>query len=453
VLVNLKSLKPNPMRDFAIDPMDEEVVERLKESIEDFGFWGGVVCRQTDDEIQIAAGHHRIAAAIEAGIRSADLHVVNGDTDDAWMIRVYANENATQRGNSGTAQAGSVAAAVRFIAKAILTGTEIEGVEISTPKMVEQGIGWRPVVQFLDGVPGINMGSVQQALANLKASGDYGRIIGEVQAEIERENAEALAALKAAEEEQARMQAEREEAERRQEEAEAARKKAAAEAKVAREDADRKRAAEAAKQAELDRQRAEAEAKLAEKRRAAQAEEMKQFDSLRKTRDSAAKAATTAAARPKTFDFEGVAKHLKNAHQIDVFRKHVTGQGIAPYLPVANQPALAEAVVADAKKHGRELSGDFIKERITALVLDVKQEERQITKDEEEQIRRREKAERIKHFCNNIAWALGSIATNGNKLKEEIRDWPAGEPIPIPQKLRNAMDTTTKIIDLLRKLV
>jgi hypothetical protein len=40
----------------------------------------------------------------------------------------------------------------------------------------------------LDGVPGINENTVKQALANLKASGDYSWIFGEVQAEIERED-------------------------------------------------------------------------------------------------------------------------------------------------------------------------------------------------------------------------------------------------------------------------
>jgi hypothetical protein len=39
------------------------------------------------------------------------------------MIRVYARENATQRGNSSTAVAGTVASAVRFLAKGIMTGS------------------------------------------------------------------------------------------------------------------------------------------------------------------------------------------------------------------------------------------------------------------------------------------------------------------------------------------
>jgi hypothetical protein len=45
------------------------------------------------------------------------------EISDADMIRMYANENATQRGNSGTAIAGSFASAVKFLAKGLLVGS------------------------------------------------------------------------------------------------------------------------------------------------------------------------------------------------------------------------------------------------------------------------------------------------------------------------------------------
>ena len=102
MLVELRSLKNNPTRDFIVDPMDDEVVEKLRQWIKEDGFWGGVVCRQTrDGTIEIGAGHHRVKAAIRAGIQLADLFVGNGDMDDAAMIRIYARENAT--GSAATA--------------------------------------------------------------------------------------------------------------------------------------------------------------------------------------------------------------------------------------------------------------------------------------------------------------------------------------------------------------
>src|SRR5215472_11426551 len=96
--VELKTLKPNPTRDLKVDPIDPAIIRRLGESIHDDGFWGGVVCRQVSDLIQIAAGQHRVKAAIEEEIQFADVFI--GDFDDFEMQRIYTRENATQRGNS-----------------------------------------------------------------------------------------------------------------------------------------------------------------------------------------------------------------------------------------------------------------------------------------------------------------------------------------------------------------
>jgi ParB/RepB/Spo0J family partition protein len=121
MLVDLRTVAPNPMRDFTIDPIDEEAVEALTTSSQEDGFWGGVVCRRAPDgTIQIGAGHHRVRAALAAGITTAEVCV--SEMDDAAMIRVYARENATQRGGAGTALAGAVASALKFLIKAVLMG-------------------------------------------------------------------------------------------------------------------------------------------------------------------------------------------------------------------------------------------------------------------------------------------------------------------------------------------
>src|SRR6476620_2680674 len=101
MLVDLRTLKPNPFRNYVVDPIDPDHVTQLTESITQDGFWGGVVCRRTAEGIHIVAGHHRVAAALRAGIESADLVVK--EFDDASVIRIYARENATQRGDSGAA--------------------------------------------------------------------------------------------------------------------------------------------------------------------------------------------------------------------------------------------------------------------------------------------------------------------------------------------------------------
>lgn len=136
------------------------------------------------------------------------------------MIRVYARENATQRGNSSTAVAGTVASAVRFLAKVLMVDGDVARNLARSQKALEtikgqlasdKGLGWDFILSFLQGVPGINKPAVEQQLANLKASGDYARIIGKVKDEIEREHREALKELERVERERQKA----EEAERK----------------------------------------------------------------------------------------------------------------------------------------------------------------------------------------------------------------------------------------------
>ena len=153
MLVNLRDLKTNPFRDLIVDPIDPEAVAVLTDSIREDGFWGGVVARHNDDgEIEIAAGHHRVKAAIAAGIKSADLFI--GDIDDAGMIRIYARENASQRGNGSTAVAGTVASAIRFLAKEqFLTAGKFSSSRARARS--DQDLGAPSILAFLDGIPGV----------------------------------------------------------------------------------------------------------------------------------------------------------------------------------------------------------------------------------------------------------------------------------------------------------
>ena len=221
-LVKLKELKPNPRRDFKVDPIDAEEVNILAKSIHQHGFWGGTVCRKLDDgSLEIVAGHRRVAAAIEAGEKEAELFV--GRFDEPSIIRVYATENATQRGNTSTAVTGSVASALRYLVKAILKNDE--GIwqicqkgdleKIRGNLTSEKGIGRDIIERFLVGVPGINESVIKDQLANLKVSGDYARIVKEVSGEIEQERLEAEAELKRAEQEAAEAKKEEEKGRRK----------------------------------------------------------------------------------------------------------------------------------------------------------------------------------------------------------------------------------------------
>jgi hypothetical protein len=181
--VDLHTLKSNRIRDFTVDPIDREQVEHLKQSIHRHGFWGAR--RLPNGAIQIGAGHHRVEAPIAEGITQADL-VVHDDRDDAWMLDVYARENATQRGNNAVGEAGSVAGAIRWLTKAIITGGCNEFVTSSNlPELrgnltSQRGLGRRVVTDLLALVPGIDRNMITQHLANLETSGDYARIVGGV---------------------------------------------------------------------------------------------------------------------------------------------------------------------------------------------------------------------------------------------------------------------------------
>ena len=459
--VELKTLQDNPMRDFKVDPIDKEVVEKLKISIKEnpAGFWGGIVARRTKHNgIQLVFGHHRIRAAMAAGIREDDIKVLP-DIGDADMTRMYAAENATQRGNSGTALAGSVASAIRFLGKAIMTGADLGKIfprwsqkaqEVVRGQFVtDTGVGWSVIEDFLTDVPGINEGTVKQQLANLKASGDYARIIGEIQQEIEDENKEALKALARAEAEQKKLQAEREAAEARQREAEERRKEAAKAERAAREEADRKRAAAESQRAELARQKAEAEAALAKKRQAEADKELSKFDALRTTRDTGRKAVETAEGREVTFDFEGVARHLRQASHIDTFRQLVTGQGIKPYLPVNKQEALAKKLVALAGDG--ELSARFIRENVTSMVLEVKGAERKLDAEEKATLLRKDWEAKSRSYQDEFARHARGLLSAAIDLAEHDGKRPRGVTFLVTQEFRTAVSNIERAVARIRK--
>jgi ParB-like nuclease domain len=458
MLVDLRTLEPNPLRDFAVDAIDDDRVADLQHSIEEDGFWGGIVCRRLPDgRIQIGAGHHRVKAALAAGITVADVFV-SDEMDDATMLRVYATENATQRGNTGAAQAGTVASAVRMIAKAEMTGTigrilpMVEnGEETMLGKLTsDDGIGWRAVLALLPNVRGLNQYSVTQQLANLKASGDYGRIIAEVQQEIERENKEALAQLAEAEAEAERLERELKEAQAETELAKAEQREGRKRARDAKTVEDKKRAQLEAQKAKLARQKAEAEARLAEKRAAEAEAKLKEFERLRQTRDTAREAAQ-AAKRPKVFDFAGVAKHFKHPRHIEAFRRVVTGAGLRDALPVERQAELAALIVTQARRENRELTGVYVREMAINLLINAQQDAWTWSRRERLRLEREDIRLRAITYQEQFLQGISLIETNGHKLNSLYQSWPKRQPFPVKPGFVRALARAKTIIDTLVK--
>lgn len=124
MVIKLKDILPNPFRDVKRNPLDEAKVAELESSINDTGFWDNVVVRKTKAGYELAYGHHRIAAAIRAGITEADFIVK--DLDDAMMLKIMARENSETYKYSVLALIESVRGVVEALADGRIPAFEID---------------------------------------------------------------------------------------------------------------------------------------------------------------------------------------------------------------------------------------------------------------------------------------------------------------------------------------
>jgi hypothetical protein len=381
--IELQTLLSNPFRDFTVDPIDDDAVATLAQSIEKDGFWGGVVCRRVGDEVQICAGHHRVKAAIQAGIKRAAVFV--GNFDDEAAVRVYARENATQRGNHSAAVAGSVLAAVHFLARDLATGgRHIGGFSPMSDKAIEssvgnlqseKGIGRRLVAKFLEGVPGVNESIVGTQLANLKASGDYGRVIEQVHQELKAE-AQAVAAR----------------------------------------DVEKKAAAEAAVEV-------------------------------------SAKASGKANESDSTFDLAGVSKLFKNPDHVNTFRKFCLNTNVVRLLSPDQHAPLARKLIALAKDWDIELTSGFIRQRAMALLSNARYVQRRITAEEQRDIERASREEKMRGLVHRVTLCLNGVAFAFRDICELEKAWPKDQPLVIPNELRGAVESVRCVITELAKVI
>ena len=399
--VELKKLKPNPFRDFKVDPIDPEAVKALVKSIEENTFWSGVIARKIKGgDIQIAAGHTRTYAAMEAGVTHADITV--GNFDDQAMIRIYATENATQRGNSGLAMMGSVASAVRYLVKAILKGDEhFSQIWEKSSKALDslrgniandRGLGAPIIERFLTGIPGVNKSMITHQIANLKASGDYARIVKEVTEEIAQEQAVELAELK-----------------RREEAAEKATTKE--------------------------------EAEKAEK-------EVEKMSKTKTTRDTSEKAAAASNGKKPVFDLAGVGKWLKTENQIRAFRTVVERDATKKHLLFENQALLAEKLVAYAAEKGKDLSAEFITDHMTWQLVDIQREQNKLDKQAQEELEKENAKEAWKRLSHQFARNMQGACRDGVgmlTLLNDHRDLKLQLGMEVKSAIKRAAEVTQKL--------
>src|SRR5438445_5406018 len=98
--IAIRDLLPNPFRNLDDYPISTTKVAGLVASIKSTSFWDNILVRPSPsrrNKFEIAYGHHRLKALHktygEGSSRTVDLPV--RDLDDATMLKVMANENAT----------------------------------------------------------------------------------------------------------------------------------------------------------------------------------------------------------------------------------------------------------------------------------------------------------------------------------------------------------------------
>src|ERR1700675_1368833 len=123
--LKLKDILPNPFRDLKSNPLIEDKIEELVGSINLTGFWDNVVVRKNaEGKYELAYGHHRLAAAIRAGLLEADFIVKT--LDDATMIQIMDNENRETYGSTPLSLIESVKAVVASLAKGTIKAFVID---------------------------------------------------------------------------------------------------------------------------------------------------------------------------------------------------------------------------------------------------------------------------------------------------------------------------------------
>ena len=91
--VPLRDIKNNPHRHLEKYPYVEAKIDALMRSINDVGFWEGVIGRRVGNHVEIAFGHHRIESARRIDSTMTVPVIIRDDMDDYKMLQFMGREN------------------------------------------------------------------------------------------------------------------------------------------------------------------------------------------------------------------------------------------------------------------------------------------------------------------------------------------------------------------------
>lgn len=111
--VKLKNVRPNPFRDMETYPCKQDKLGALKRSIEDTEFWENIVARKCKGGIEIAYGHHRLAALQEVCSPNTEFNFIIRDLSDTEMAKIMASENMEEWGSDADVEQETVRAIVK----------------------------------------------------------------------------------------------------------------------------------------------------------------------------------------------------------------------------------------------------------------------------------------------------------------------------------------------------
>ena len=138
-MVSLGKLHPNPHRDLGTYPWIEEKLAQLMRSIEDVGFWAGIIGRQAGDGYELAFGHHRVEAARRLGI--AEVPLIVEALDDQKMLQFMGRENGEDYSADFLVMLNTWEGAVKFIRNSKRRNVS-EAAASEIPLRVASLLGW-----------------------------------------------------------------------------------------------------------------------------------------------------------------------------------------------------------------------------------------------------------------------------------------------------------------------
>ena len=111
--VKLKDVHANPFRNMERYPIHKQKILQLKNSIQSTDFWDNIVAREREGGgIEIAYGHHRLAALNELYSGTKEFNWIVRDLDDDEMLKIMAHENLDEWGHDSAIERETIRAVV-----------------------------------------------------------------------------------------------------------------------------------------------------------------------------------------------------------------------------------------------------------------------------------------------------------------------------------------------------